>query len=247
MPAVAYTEIIERAKQAADMNDGFPSDATWLYWLNAEYKKLWVRLIRSGYPPAISNESITADGSSQYNIDEPSAVIAVYGVRSSGSTLKYFRVPVKHAWQQIRSSVNSYPYECYLIPNHIYTGQIGIVFQPNPTSGTYLVVTIPQPYKVVSGTPTPGANESNSVYLPFGWEERIVLGMARRALTKEETVNPSLEREINEVDEQIDTHIHDYIMQQANTAGAMDDFPSSFGVNYPILNYPVNYSEWVYL
>lgn len=245
MPAVSYTEIIDRAKAAADMSDGFPSNTTWMYWLNAELKKLWVELIRSGYPPEVSYESITADGSSQYDIDEPSAVIAVYGLRNSGSVGRYFRIPVKHVWQQIKTSTNSYPYECYIVPNHTTEGKIGIRFQPNPTSGTYFVVSIPQPKKIVTGTP--GPTESNSVYLPFGWEERIVLGMARRALAKEETVNPMIEKEINEVDDQINAHIHDYIMQQANSVGSMDDFPSSFGVNYPILNYPVNYSEWVYL
>lgn len=233
MPAVAYTEMIERAKQIADMGDGFPNTATWLFFLNSELKKLWVRLMRSGYPPSVTFESITADGSAQYDIDEPAAVMAVYGVTSSG---KYYNVPLKQQWEQLESplaNTSTYPHAAFIVPNHTTVGEIGIILTPAPTSGTFFVVCISKPKKIVSGTP--GTDESNSVYLPFGWEERIVLGMARQALTKEETVNPALEVLIRECDEQIDFHVNGYLVGQSNKVANVNDYPQT------------PYTDWVYI
>lgn len=233
MATTAYTEMIDRAKQAADMHDGFPSTATWLYFLNAELNKLWVRLIRSGYPPTVTYTAVTATGATSYTITEPSAVIAVYGTKTSGANTQYFNIPVKRVWQQTRIRASTYPYEVYL-SSAIDTGLLNIKFFPNPPSGTFYVVNVPKPLKVISGTPVAGVS-GNSVILPFGWEERIVLGMAQRALAKEETTNPAIEREISAVDEQIDTHIMDYILQQSNTTTAESDFPTA------------NYLEWYYV
>jgi hypothetical protein len=232
MAATLYTELIKRAKAASDMHDGFPSAADWLYYLNAEYRKLWVRLIRSGYPPEVAYESIATTGASQYEITEPSAVIAVYGARQTGSTLQYYRIPIKRVWEQSKIREGAYPKECYIFSDFA-NGKLVVRFFPNPTSGTFFVVSVPKPKTVVSGTP--GFDESNSVTLPFGWEERIVYGMAQRALTKEETVNPGIERELSAVDEQIDTHVSDYILQQSNTAVNVDDFPVA------------SYLEWYYV
>lgn len=242
MASTLYTELIDRAKVAADMSDGFPSTAGWLYFLNAEYRKLWVRLIRSGYPPSVSYESIptvqvTTFGGTSYSLVEPSAIIAVYGYRQMGETTQYYRIPIKRIWEQNKVRSGTYPRECY-IGSNFSTGQMYIRFFPDPPTGqTFFVVSVPKPNKIVSGVPnnTPPNSESNSVDLPFGWEERVVLGMAQRALAKEETVNPAIEREISAVDEQIDTHVSDYILQQSNTAVNVNDFPD------------VSYLEWYYV
>lgn len=233
MPAVAYTEMIERAKQIADMGDGFPSTATWLFFLNSELKKLWVRLMRSGYPPDVTFESITATGAAQYNITEPAAVMAVYGYTTAGD---YYNIPLKQRWEQTQlplARTSTYPHEAFIIPNHTTTGQIGITLTPAPTSGTFYLVCISKPNKIVSGTPAVG--ESNSVYLPFGWEERVVLGMARQALAKEETINPALEVIIRECDEQIDFHVNGYLVGQSNKAANVNDYP------------PTPYTNWIYV
>jgi len=238
MASTSYTELIDRAKVAADMSDGFPSTAGWLYFLNAEYRKLWVRLIRSGYPPTISYESITTlrvttFGGTQYSLTEPSAIIAVYGYRQMGETTQYYRIPIKRIWEQNKVRAGTYPRECY-VGSDFANGNMYIRFFPDPPTGqTFFVVSIPKPDKVVSTIPVAG--ESNNVELPFGWEERIVYGMAQRALAKEETVNPAIERELAAVDEQIDTHISDYILQQSNTAVNVNDFPD------------VSYLEWYYV
>ena len=229
MTATLYTEMIDRAKSAADMHDGFPSITTWLYFLNAEFNKLWVKLIRSGYPPSVTYTSITATGAASYSITEPSAVIAVYGISTSAPATQYYNIPVKRGWEQTFLRTSTYPKECY-ISSDITAGTLVVKFSPSPSSGTFYVVNVPKPPKIVSTTPASG--QSNSVNLPFGWEERIVLGMAQRALAKEETINPAIENELQAVDEQIDTHVMDYILQQSNTAHASGDFPDSRSVNY---------------
>lgn len=229
MAATLYTEMIDRAKSAADMHDGFPSIVTWLYFLNAELNKLWVRLLRSGYPPTVTSVPVVATGAAAYTATEPSAVIAMHGSTVSGSTTRYYNIPIKRLWEKTTIRSGTYPFECY-IDSAVATGLINISFYPNPTSGTFTLLVVPKPAKVVSGTPAAG--QSSSVVLPFGWEERVVLGMAQRALAKEETVNPNIEREISALDEQIDTHVMDYILGQSNAASATGDFPTALQTNY---------------
>jgi hypothetical protein len=232
MATTAYTEIIDRAKAAADMHDGFPSTTTWMYWLNAELRKLWVKIVRGGYPITINAESITITTATQYDIDEPFAVIGVVEIIGT----KLYRVPIKPLWtKQNFSSTGSHAREVYVFPN-VTTGKLSFQFYPQPSAGCiYQVYIIDKPKKVVTGTPATG--QSNSVILPFGWEERVVLGMAQRALAAEETVNPTLEREIAAVDEQIDMHVHDYIMREANTVEDHNGAPYRYS----------NYSDWYYV
>jgi hypothetical protein len=46
--------------------------------------------------------------------------------------------------------------------------------------------------------------DTDEVTYPMGFEERVVLGMARRALSKEETINPGIEAEIQRIEQHID-------------------------------------------
>jgi len=231
MASTLYTEMIDRAKSAADMHDGFPSTTTWLYFLNAELRKLWVKIVRGGYPITVNQESITSTGASQYDITEPFAVLSVVEIIGD----RYYNVPIKPVWSTHRVTTGQHAKEVYVFPN-VATGELSFRFYPTPPAGNvFLVNIIDKPKKIVSGTPS--ANESNSVQLPFGWEERVVLGMAQRALAAEETVNPAIEREISAIEEQIDTHVHDYIMRQANTVENMNDAPYVYS----------DYRGWFYL
>lgn len=199
MATVSVASIIARAQAAADMYDDFISESTWVAWVNAEHKKLWIRLARSGYPINIQDESISANGSAEYNITEPVAIVGVLGVNSSGA---YYRIPVKHPFEQkyVGALKTGTPKECY-IRHANSSGQIQVRFYPAPTEGTFFVQVIPKPDDLTV---------SDNIRLPNGWEERIVLGIARRALGKEETTNPAIEREIAEIDNTIDNNIHSY-------------------------------------
>ena len=232
MAATTYTEMIDRAKAAADMHDGFPNNTTWLYWLNAELRKLWVKIVRGGYPISLSRVVTNSTGASSYLITEPMAIIGIYELVGGD---KYYKVPIKPSWAQYRITTSAHPREVYVTPA-VATGQVTLNFYPTPPSGSvFHTVVIAKPDKIVSGTPVAG--ESNSVNLPFGWEERVVLGMAQRALAAEETINPSVDKETLAVTEQIDFQIHDYILRQANTAESMSDAP----YEYP------QYTDWYFV
>lgn len=237
MASVAYTELIERAKSAADMHDEFVNTAKWLYFANSSLNKLWVKLIRSGFPPAVSYTDITITGATSYTIAEPSAIIAVYEMQSATN---YYRLPIKPRWAQYSVSTGTHPREVYVYPS-FDTGLINIVPYPTPSAASaserkLVVVSVPKPNKLVSGTPASG--QSNSVTLPFGWEEYIVQDMAKQALGREETINPVIINSFREVEEMIDMHVHDYIMRQANT---VDDYNRSGPSEY------VNYMDWFYV
>lgn len=216
---VPVSELITRAQQAADMEDDFISQDTWVAWANAENRELYNRIARSGYPINVVSESITATGATEYNITEPAAVIGIKGLSSS---YKFYRIPIKHPSQAktIGNVRVGTPTEAYVncFPGED-PGSIQITFYPNPASGTYLVDTIGRPSTLaISGDP----DEENVAY-PVGLEERIVLGMARRALGKEETTNPAIERMIFEADKNVDNFVHSYLMAESPTVRDMNE------------------------
>jgi hypothetical protein len=232
MAATLYSELIDRAKGAADMHDSFPDGPNWMYFLNAEYRKLWVKIVRAGFPITVNRVIVTSTGATSYTIPEPSAVLGIFELYNSNS---YYKIPIRPMWSQYAISTGTHPKAVYVSPN-VAAGTLTLNFYPTPASGAiFHVIVIDKPKKIVSGTPAAG--ESNSVDLPFGWEERVSLGMAKRALTAEETVNGALLQEIAETDEQIDFHIHDYILRQANTVENMRDLPSQYS----------DYREWYYV
>ena len=234
MATVNVSELITRAQQAADMEDDFISQSTWLYWANVEYKKLWTRVARMGYPVQYIEESVSWTGALQYTITEPTAVIGVFGLTTTG---RRYRIPVKHpADAKYSGSVRQgNPSECY-IQSEALNNQIIIKFWPVPQTGSCLVGVIERPKKLVLSSP--GADESITLNFPMGWEERIVLGMARRALGKEETTNPAIEREISEMDNTIENHCSSYLLSEQPTVRDMNEIEAG------TLVYP---GEWFFI
>jgi hypothetical protein len=78
-----------------------------------------------------------------------------------------------------------------------------IRFWPIPTSGLYKVFTVNQPTALTSGS---------SVRYPAGVEERLVLGLARRALAKEESNTSEMTRQIREMDAHVESLCFDRVM-----------------------------------
>ena len=233
MATVNVSELITRAQQAADMEDDFISQSTWLYWANVEYKKLWTRIARMGYPVQYLEESINWTGALQYNITEPTAIVGVFGFTSTGQR---YRIPVKHP-ADLKYSGNArkgVPVECH-IKSEALTNGIIIQFWPVPQSGSCVVGLIEKPKKLVLSAPI--SDESITLNFPMGWEERIVLGMARRALGKEETTNPAIEREINEMDEVIDNHCSSYLLSEQPTVKDMNELDAGM----------VRFGDWFFV
>jgi len=238
MASVNVSEIITRAQQAADMDDDFISQSTWLYWANVEYKKLWNRMARSGYPWAVVETSITITGALQYNTSEP---VAIVGFRGATTTGKYFRIPIVHPANLTGANITITGVPKMVAVTHDPTNlgnELVIRFWPTPTSSTQGGITmlaIDKPKKLV--LTAPGGDEATNVRLPNGFEERIVLGMARRALGKEETINPAIEAEIRDVDTFIDNSISSYLLR---------DQPTVHDVNEPTHGLLPPYTDWFY-
>jgi hypothetical protein len=194
MPAVTVQELIDRAKAAADMHDDFVTDAQWILWANIENQKLWSFVARCGYVIREDREDIPATGATQYTFNEPAAILGVYELVGS----RYRRI--RHSDAQdgagyINTGTNGQATMFRVFQNT--NGQVSLQLWPVPTSGEYKVYVIPQA-DTLDAT-------SDSVNYPMGWEEYIVLGMAKRALAKEETRNPMVDAEHDDISRHIES------------------------------------------
>ncbi len=105
-------------------------------------------------------------------------------------------------------------------------------FYPNPAVGcSFLVTYIPAPSRATVVT--------DSISYPMGWEERIVLGMARRALEKEESDSAPILRRIAEIDQQIEELCWSRVISESPTVRNTDGRSESS--NFP------PWSEWAWL
>lgn len=194
MAAVTLQTLIDRAKAASDVQDEFVSQVEWTTWANTEVLLLENFLLRVGYVLRENTVSITATGATSYSLtQDPMAVLAVYEVKDS-------------RWRRLRpgdlvdgpggiDTVTTGAAQQYRFIQDA-TGVLQLLLWPNAASGSYKV-------RVVTA-PTALASLSSSVNYPAGFEERIVLGMARRALAKEETVNTVLEQHLREIEQHIE-------------------------------------------
>lgn len=195
MPATTVSELIARAKAAADMEDsGFVTTAQWLRWANLEHRMFYAWLARQGYANNPDTAAHTADGTGTFTaIQDPMVILGVW--ESTGQTYRPLRAIDQLRFQE-HGTVTG--------PAHYYAvfdagdGGMTLSLAPKPSSGSYLALYLAHPAELVLGSP--GAGQANSVRYPLGLEERVVLGMARRALAKEESSTSEVVRQIREVE-----------------------------------------------
>ena len=223
MATTTVTSLITRAAAAADMEDNFVTSAQWLAWATVEHQMLYSKIARLGFPFHESDESITfLPSTSQYSISEPLAVLAVYYAEFDGSYRK-LRLMNPVQGQGAPSRIVAAPEQYHVFRNT--ENNITLRFFPNPSSGSAIVKNIPHPKTlVISGS---SSTTEAFVRYPLSWEERIVLGMARRALAKEETMNPLIERAISDMDVHITESCEDYMMSDAHVIRNVRDDNSS--------------------
>jgi hypothetical protein len=199
MPSVTTADLVSRASAASDMRDNFVTPTQWMYWATQERLALDLFLARSGWPLPYATQTITVTGSEGgvYNVNPSTgvmAIVAVHQVKDQRTRLLKHQNAV-----DFLSKVPGYtgsPRGNSVFYRVNWSGDnLTLGLYPEPISGeTYLVTYIPHPAKLVLASP--GTNEATSVAYPMGWEERIVLGMARRALIKEESSTSSIDSEI---------------------------------------------------
>jgi hypothetical protein len=214
MSSVDVSELIERAAIAANMHDNFATNPAWLFWANVENKELRVKLARLGFPYGLDSETITITGAIQYNITEPLAVLGVYRNETDGRFTRIAHRP--NSMKLAQNITTTGDAREFMLGYDATSSQVYIRFYPTPPDSgpNYTIEVISNPAKLV--LESPAAGESTTVYYPLNWEERIVLGMARRALAREETINSGIENLIKEMDSHIETSAYDYLMSQNN-------------------------------
>lgn len=211
MSAITVTELIDRAAIAADMHDNFVTNPAWLYWANVEVKELIARVARLGFPFNLSSQTITTDGSLVYYIVDPLAIVGVYRIKSDGNFIKLmYRSPLDKMSFTEKGNATSWTMKYSASLNPI------LQFYPSPQEGDDDIIV-----DVITNPDTLYLN--STLYLPLNWEERVVLGMARRALTREETTNGGIERQIAEIDSHIESTAYDYVMSQNNVVSRVKD------------------------
>ncbi len=199
-------ELLDRIKAAADMeddgDDGLVTTQQYLDWLTYEHRALVNLVNRRG---AIVNESrydLTATGATEYQLDEELfAVYGVYRLDSSGGYTRLIRAP---GFDSVtRETVRTGDATDYrLLRPGVDSSGWTISFYPRPTSGTYQIFYCPVPKRLVLDVDDV-LEEDDGIDIPPGWEELLVLRVARRAALKEESLPTGLQILLREAEDTV--------------------------------------------
>lgn len=204
MPSFTVQTIIDRAVAIADMSGNFVTPAQWLAWYNSEARALEFFIARSGWvgnlAATVDAAAVSApvDGSAPPLVgsipaaDYPLAVIGAYEVRDKHYRPLTFKNQVDFTRQSMSATTDIGDAREFAIFSNTGDDALLVHFWPAPTTGTYRIL-------YLQGR-TPAVAVTTSVVWPLGWEERIVLGMARKALIKEESDPGKVERLMGEQD-----------------------------------------------
>lgn len=195
MPSFTAQQLIDRAAAIADMHDSFVPAATWLDWATVELASLFMAAARSGWVVGPITPTTISPTDTYTMAAEFFALLGVWE-RDSGGRLRRLRVGtyVETLHQTAGGPIQGAATEVSLVDNG--DGTVTFSFYPRPTQNSYLIVTINPPTRMTAVTDT--------VTLPAGLEERVVLGMARRALVKEESDTRAVDRLIQDEDRRVE-------------------------------------------
>lgn len=221
MPSMTVQSIIDRAAAIADMHDSFVSPAQWLAWYNVEAKALELFTARAGYVQSLATTVDAVNG----QIDVPSitglplAVLGVYEVVNGRYRPLKLEPQADFTRQSYSSPVDTGPAQTYTILNGISSGgntdDLHIQLYPKPASGTYRCL-------YLNGKLNASTVATN-VHWVLGWEERIVLGMAKKALIREESDPSKIESLMAEADQRIEEFCWSRQMAESPTVRNLDE------------------------
>jgi hypothetical protein len=200
VPSTTVSKLVDRAKATADMRDNFVTPEQWTTWATQERLALDLFLARSGWTLPLSDFNITVTGSENgvYNVNPTGgvlAIVAVYEYNAAGRIRMLQHADSVGFLHQVPGASGTPKGSSILFRANWSGDNLTLNLYPEPTPGdTYRVTYIAHPKALVLSAP--GAWEETSVSYPMGWEERIVLGMARRALIKEESDTGAIDQEI---------------------------------------------------
>jgi len=204
MPAFVINDLIDRARVYLDDDHDEDGDGgalhtpeSWLNFANVEYRHLYRKWVRAGLVPPTLVDTALISGSADLSTSG-FPVMAVIGVaRDYGGGSVRVLTPaqsplgVSPFWGTSSTGEGEYWYAA----GGITGAPLTVKIEPLDTSGSYFVRWMP-------GPPTP-TDPTSTLDVPFGGDERLVLGMARRAKLKEGVVSNLLERLIADEDAQL--------------------------------------------
>jgi hypothetical protein len=223
MPAFTVQQLVTRAMSQADMRDNFVSETEWIAWANQERQALQVFLARVGWILELhtftgtitsSGWDVTLDGSApesmvgtggNYVLEstaDPDAfvIMAICGVWEVGSDSQVRRLRMDNAVDFLLQLPSATTAQSHASKFRVFTrnfNQLNFNFYPTPQVGeTYLIQALLAPLTLTS--------LASTITLPMGWEEWLVLKLARRALIKEESDPSKVEAMIREIEQQIE-------------------------------------------
>lgn len=175
----------------ANMHDSFVTEPEWLQWLNTEIRALDLLCARAGY--VLPSATSTVVSTAPYTITVTGELLAVLGVWEVVDT-RYRRLalqnPIDFVQQDGTTGLVTGPALKYSATRVAASDSHTIALWPRPTSGTYIALTLP--------ISTLATDLSTSLWYPLGFEEYLVLKLARRALIKENSEVTSVESLLRE-------------------------------------------------
>lgn len=192
-----WQDLIDRARTYVDDDhqdeDSWITPERWLTFFNVEYGQLYRKWMQASLvQPAVTQAAMT--GSSM----TLSGVLALVGVAEDlGGSVRVL-TPAQPHWGE-NAGWKSTTEAQGIARTYTATGfgdSLTLELRPNDTNyANYLVRYVP--------APTYATSVSASVTLPFGGDERLVLGAARRAGIKDSTVSREVREQIADFDAQL--------------------------------------------
>jgi len=178
MPVFTVQQLVDRAAAISDMHDDFVTPQQWLAWYNTERQAFSLAMARNGAALQDIQISVTP-ATAQFSISGP--VLAIVGVWEQYPDERLRPLKILNFADNFRSGLNTGPAQYVVITEDstVTTNSTDFRFFPTPTSGNYMIVTL--------RAPDVATTLADTTSIALGLEERIVLGMARRALIKEES------------------------------------------------------------
>jgi hypothetical protein len=205
------------------MIDGFVKPSEWLDWFNFERKALQISILK--YGALLNDLTLTSSvGSPVITIDSDIlAIVGLWELTSSGKLRPIRIVNLPDNFRQLPASLPGLiggritgPAEYATIEDGILNGPAftTVTMFPVDLSGTYVLVTLK--------SPTDATSNNESFAFPMGLEERIVLGMAKRAKIKEESDYSDIDDLIRQADRQVEDYAWSRIFAQAPSVRNVD-------------------------
>jgi hypothetical protein len=180
------------------MQDNFVTTTQWLAWLNYERQALEIFLNRTGWVTNLRTTQLISDNGSYTVAGDGYALTGV--VMAVAGVYQYDQGTFRRLTLRPSVDVMSDSTEQQGTPYHYSLEQDGddtvIRLHPRPDSGTFYAVWLPSPAAVTSMT--------GSMTYPLGFEEWLVLKLARRALVKEESDTSSVDKLIREIEQTVE-------------------------------------------